>query len=106
MELPYMSKCLAENMPFSPILEEMYVIFHYAKKDVCEPSMGTSHRLPNPVSKQQLINRITVVTNNRNITGIVTSDFYTGHQQVNLGCLHPVARVISYDMGFNPSTQR
>jgi hypothetical protein len=24
----------------------------------------------------------------------------------NLGCLHPVARVISYDMGFNPSTQR
>jgi hypothetical protein len=25
---------------------------------------------------------------------------------LNLGCLHPVARVISYDMGFNPSTQR
>jgi hypothetical protein len=25
---------------------------------------------------------------------------------VNLGCLHPVARVISYDVGFNPSTQR
>jgi hypothetical protein len=24
---------------------------------------------------------------------------------INLGCLHPVARVISYDMGFNPSTQ-
>jgi hypothetical protein len=24
----------------------------------------------------------------------------------NLGCLHPVARVISYDVGFNPSTQR
>jgi hypothetical protein len=24
----------------------------------------------------------------------------------NLGCLHPVARVISDDMGFNPSTQR
>jgi hypothetical protein len=23
----------------------------------------------------------------------------------NLGCLHPVARVISYDVGFNPSTQ-
>jgi hypothetical protein len=26
--------------------------------------------------------------------------------EFNLGCLHPVARVISYDMGFNPSTQR
>jgi hypothetical protein len=26
--------------------------------------------------------------------------------KLNLGCLHPVARVISYDMGFNPSTQR
>jgi hypothetical protein len=25
---------------------------------------------------------------------------------LNLGCLHPVARVISYDVGFNPSTQR
>jgi hypothetical protein len=25
---------------------------------------------------------------------------------VYLGCLHPVARVISYDVGFNPSTQR
>jgi hypothetical protein len=25
---------------------------------------------------------------------------------INLGCLHPVARVISYDVGFNPSTQR
>jgi hypothetical protein len=24
----------------------------------------------------------------------------------NLGCLHPVVRVISYDVGFNPSTQR
>jgi hypothetical protein len=24
----------------------------------------------------------------------------------DLGCLHPVARVISFDMGFNPSTQR
>jgi hypothetical protein len=24
----------------------------------------------------------------------------------NLGCLHPVARVISDDVGFNPSTQR
>jgi hypothetical protein len=26
-------------------------------------------------------------------------------EELNLGCLHPVARVISYDMGFNPSTQ-
>jgi hypothetical protein len=26
--------------------------------------------------------------------------------KLNLGCLHPVARVISYDVGFNPSTQR
>jgi hypothetical protein len=25
---------------------------------------------------------------------------------LNLGCLHPVARVISDDVGFNPSTQR
>jgi hypothetical protein len=25
---------------------------------------------------------------------------------LNLGCLHPVARVISYDVGSNPSTQR
>jgi hypothetical protein len=25
---------------------------------------------------------------------------------LNLGCLHPVARVISYIMGFIPSTQR
>jgi hypothetical protein len=24
----------------------------------------------------------------------------------NLGCLHPDARVISYDVGFNPPTQR
>jgi hypothetical protein len=30
--------------------------------DLWEPSMGTSHRLPNPVSKEQLINIITVVT--------------------------------------------
>jgi hypothetical protein len=27
-------------------------------------------------------------------------------EELSLGCLHPVARVISYDMGFNPSTQR
>jgi hypothetical protein len=26
--------------------------------------------------------------------------------KLNLGCLHPVARVISYGVGFNPSTQR
>jgi hypothetical protein len=26
--------------------------------------------------------------------------------RLNLGCLHPVAPVISYDVGFNPSTQR
>jgi hypothetical protein len=25
---------------------------------------------------------------------------------LNLGCLHPVARVISDNVGFNPSTQR
>jgi hypothetical protein len=28
------------------------------------------------------------------------------HSTLNLGCLHPVVRVISYDMGFNPSMQR
>jgi hypothetical protein len=28
------------------------------------------------------------------------------HIKLNLGCLHPVARVISDDVGFNPSTQR
>jgi hypothetical protein len=38
-----------------------------------EPSMETSQRLPKPVSKKQLINR---VTNNRNSTGNVTSSFY------------------------------
>jgi hypothetical protein len=27
-------------------------------------------------------------------------------RNVNLGCLHPVARAISYDVGFNPSMQR
>jgi hypothetical protein len=27
-------------------------------------------------------------------------------QDVNLGCLHPVARVRSDDVGFNPSTQQ
>jgi hypothetical protein len=37
--------------------------------------MGTSHRLPKPVSGKQLINR---VTNNRNSTGNVTSRFYIG----------------------------
>jgi hypothetical protein len=26
--------------------------------------------------------------------------------KLNLGCLHPVARVVSDDVGFNPSTQR
>jgi hypothetical protein len=26
--------------------------------------------------------------------------------KIDLGCLHPVERVISYDVGFNPSTQR
>jgi hypothetical protein len=35
--------------------------------------MGTSHRLPKPVSRKQLDNR---VTNNRNSTGNVTSHFY------------------------------
>jgi hypothetical protein len=37
-----------------------------------EPYTGTSHRLPKPVSKKQLDNR---VTNKRNSTGIVTSRF-------------------------------
>jgi hypothetical protein len=41
------------------------------KLHLWEPSMGTSHRLPKPVSKQQL-----VVSNNHNNTGIVTSGFY------------------------------
>jgi hypothetical protein len=40
-----------------------------------EPSMGTSHRLPKPASRKQLINR---VTNNHKSTGIVTSHFYIG----------------------------
>jgi hypothetical protein len=31
---------------------------------------------------------------------------YNMFWNLNLGCLHPVARVISYDMGFNPSTKR
>jgi hypothetical protein len=39
-----------------------------------EPSTGTSHRLPKPVTRKQL-NR---VTNNRNSTGNVTSRFYIG----------------------------
>jgi hypothetical protein len=30
---------------------------------------------------------------------------HANNYKLNLGCLHPVARVISYDMGFNPSTQ-
>jgi hypothetical protein len=38
-----------------------------------EPSTGTSHRLPKPVSRKQLDNR---VTNNRNSTGIVRNHFY------------------------------
>jgi hypothetical protein len=29
----------------------------------------------------------------------------TTELMLNLGCLHPVARVISDDVGFNPSTQ-
>jgi hypothetical protein len=49
--------------------------------------VGTSHRLPNHYrvngyanryQSNNLINRITVVTNNRNNTGIVTSGFYIG----------------------------
>jgi hypothetical protein len=56
--------------------------------------MGTSHRLPNryrgngypnQYQSNNLINSITVVTNNRNNTGIVTSGSYIGfasrHQQ-------------------------
>jgi hypothetical protein len=35
--------------------------------------MGTSHRLPKPVSRKHLDNR---VANNRNSTGNVTSRFY------------------------------
>jgi hypothetical protein len=30
----------------------------------------------------------------------------TKHAELNLGCLHPVARVRSDDVGFYPSTQR
>jgi hypothetical protein len=54
---------------------------------ILEPSMGTSHRLPNRYrgngypnwyQSKNLINRITVVTNNRNNTGIVTGGFYIG----------------------------
>jgi hypothetical protein len=37
--------------------------------------MGTSHTLPKPVSRKQLINQ---VTNNRNSTGNVRSRFYIG----------------------------
>jgi hypothetical protein len=49
-----------------------------------EPSMGTSHRLrncygcPNRYRSNNLINRITMVTNNRNSTGTVTSGLYIG----------------------------
>jgi hypothetical protein len=38
-----------------------------------EPSTGTSHRLPKPVSRKQLDNQ---VTNNRNSTGNVKCRFY------------------------------
>jgi hypothetical protein len=35
------------------------------------------------------------------------TNFRKNHMYIlNLGCFHPVARVISYDVGFNPSTQR
>jgi hypothetical protein len=43
-----------------------------------EPSMGTSHRLPKPVSRKQLDKQNYRVTNNRNSTGNVTSHFYIG----------------------------
>jgi hypothetical protein len=51
------------------------------RKKVWEPSMGTSHRLPKPVSRKQLINR---VTNNRNRTAIAAPS-RLGHQFVALG---------------------
>jgi hypothetical protein len=38
-------------------------------------------------------------------TGTFRQEIISGHKP-NLGCLHPVARVISYDVGFNPFTQR
>jgi hypothetical protein len=43
-----------------------------------EPSMGTSHRLPKPVSRKQLINR---VTNNRNSTGMLRAVSILGWPQ-------------------------
>jgi hypothetical protein len=71
--------------------------YHFVgnRMGVWEPSTGTSHRLPKPVFRKQLNNR---VTKNRNRTGNVTSYFYTsiwsallrqGHQSRGL----PVAGV-------------
>jgi hypothetical protein len=56
------------------------------RKSLCEPSMGTSHRLPNHYRGNEYanwypsntcINRISKVTNNRNNTSIVASGVYT-----------------------------
>jgi hypothetical protein len=56
-----------------PILRKVFLVW--------EPSMGTCNKpatCNKLVSKQNnSINRITVVTNNRNNTGIVASGFYT-----------------------------
>jgi hypothetical protein len=49
------------------------ISFLTSRNTMWEPSTGTSHRLPKPVSRKQLDNR---VTNNRNSTGNVTSRFY------------------------------
>jgi hypothetical protein len=88
--------------------------------------MGYSHRLPNRYANwypsNSPINRISMVTNNRNKTCMLRAVFSLGSasrqltrrrssvqpvsNEDNLGCLHPVVRVISYDVGFNPSTQR
>jgi hypothetical protein len=62
--------------------------------------MGTSHRLPKPVSRKQLDNRL---TNNRNSTGNVTSRFYIGfasrdqqkYRRKSARCTRPVNTYIS-----------
>jgi hypothetical protein len=55
---------------------------------------------------------INALQNSRTVSRKITTHLITrssaknkSYTPLNLGCLHPVARVISYDMGFNPSTE-
>jgi hypothetical protein len=62
--------------PFSCTFQHLNI--NLCRGVMWEPSMGTSHRLSKPVSKQQLDKQnYPVVTNNRNNTGIVARGFYT-----------------------------